>query len=146
MRKIVFGISLILVVATAALLISGSDLLVCSVSESLALPLGTVSTWVGMIALPFAFLSSSERIWYKQEFGKWYAYALWLSALLSTSWGIISYQLSGKWNFTFSGSSPTFVGSDKASEVFWLLSKITAGLPIAIFVVFIVHAWITKRN
>lgn len=146
MRKIVFGISLILVIIAAALLISGSDLLVYSVSESLELPLGTVSTWLGMIALPFAFLSSSERIWYKQEIGKWYAYALWLSALLSTCWGIISYQLSGKWNFTFSGSSPTFVGSDEASEVFWLLSKITAGLPIVIFLVFIVHAWITKRN
>jgi hypothetical protein len=135
-----------LVLTAVLLLITGSKLLVVPVCERHHLPLGTIITWLGLVALPLSILASSENLWNKRSFGKWYAFALKLCITLSLCWGFISYLLSGKWNFTFSGSSPTYVGSGEAGEHFWMITYTIAALPLFVGLLFSVHLLVSRIN
>jgi hypothetical protein len=139
MRKSILLLSVLTVSLVASLLISGSSLLTVPFIEDVDMPVGTILTWFGLICLSTAFLASSEPLWQRRGFSRWYAYALIICLVLSTFWGLSSFSQSGKWNFTFSRSSPTFVGSAEAGKIFWMISKTTASAPILIYLVYRAH-------
>lgn len=143
MRKWILGISTTVVLVAGFLLISGSELLLITLHEPSHLPSGTIITWLGLIALPVALLSTSEWLFLRKAHGKLYGTLLRLCLLISTFWGFISYGLSGRWNFTFRGDSPTYVGSAQAGEIFWNLTYTLVALPVLVVLAFGVQTFIS---
>lgn len=145
MRKAVFYISFLTIILAAIHLLTGSRILISPIHEPNNLLAGTIIAWLGIIALSAFSISSNESIWRRRRHGKWYYFALIISLFFGLSWGFISYSLSGKWNFTFRGDSPTFQGSAEAGELFWIITEALLILPIALLVFYTIHSAIIRR-
>ena len=113
-------ISLVILIGSAYLLLTGSPLLLMPAVEAINLPAGTLIAWAGLIALPAAiylFTPQSDR--QSSRLNRLAINLLRSDLLLAGSWGLVAYGLSGSWAFTFSGVARSFRGSDAASAAFW---------------------------
>ncbi|MBL7472924.1 hypothetical protein [Robertkochia sediminum] len=114
-RKLYFFTSLGITLISLALLLSGSSLLTLGLDTADTIPLGTFTTWAGLMALP-----ATLYFWVKElrdPSGKWYAFlsgVLRLSLLLAILWAPVSYLLAGNMSFSFSSAVEGFRGSPQA--------------------------------
>ena len=127
------------------LLVSASPWLLIPITQSPYLPLGTLTTWIGMVSLPVSMYCGFRML----RRGQHYVLGilrilLKTSIFLSASWGLISYTLAGNWSYSF-GKSSSFSGSDMASNIFWYLNYAIVGLPVAILLsysIFMLYRWV----
>lgn len=139
-RKIWFIISIIITVISLFLLITGSSLLTVVLIDTIQLPLGTITTWLGFIGISSSIYLSNKELrkpsnWIIQLLN----FQLKLSLFLSFCWIIISYILAGNLSFSFSEKA-TFQGGQLAMRVFWILNYALVIIPIIVFFSF----WILK--
>jgi len=125
-----FIISLIVLALCSYLLLTGSSLLAKPIIDGVAFPYGTLITWVGLVALPFAIYSGVRRIKRPISFiHKVFSYVYNFFILLSLFWGFVSYYFASNWTFIFTQKSE-FRGSIKASEYFWAYTVACIALPL----------------
>lgn len=144
-RTLLFTIALANLLVSLYLLISGSSLLELPLGKDGGFPLGTLITWLGLIALPAAIytgLGALHRSGNKAT--GWYRKIIKALIFLAASWGFACYYLAGNWAFNFSGSAPSFRGSAKAAPYFWYYTTLVALLPLLFLLVYGMHRLIWK--
>ena len=130
--------------ASLWLLVTGSPLLLLTVSERMGLPLGTPVTWMGMVALVlmvrFGFaglrspVSRADRVYR----------SLWrLSLALALLWPLAGYGLAGNWAFMFSAGEG-FRGGQVAMRLFWFNSVAVVVLPLTLALTRLVHLAVSR--
>ena len=143
--KILFISSLLVFLIVAFLLFTGSSVLLVALSEDPYFPLGTLITWLGLIALPMSIYWGVKNFRApKRRIHKFLSNLLKLTILLAILWVPISYGLAGNWSNTFTESA-TFQGGQLAMKLFWYFSY---GIPIASIAVMIIHfiTFLLRRN
>ena len=108
MKSFRFIIPLIVFLGCIYLFAFQPQILLVSVFEGKSIPLGTLVSWLGLIAfvyffyliLPFNVNNSIEKILKR---------ILVLGVYLSLFWGIVSYFLLGNWGFNFDNSTYSMV-------------------------------------
>lgn len=134
MRKAYFFLALIILFSALGLLVSGSSLLVVDIGNGF--PLGTIITWIGIIALPSTILFGNSKL-LKPENKKLQIYQKILFSILLTSisWGFVAFLLAGNWAYTFEFSD-TFQGSQNAGLWFWTYSIFVTALPLLFLLIY----------
>ncbi len=136
---IIFGLSLYL-------LVTGSSVLLISLSDSSNIPLGTFITWLGMIALPFIFYFSIRRFRLPQtRTEKVFSQILKLFIALAVLWVPISYLLAGNISNTFTEKAE-FQGGQLAMKIFWFNCYFTVAAPIFLAFVFGIYSIFRKKG
>ena len=138
-RRITLGISTVVFLVSLGLLVTGSPALLWSLMPGL--PLGTISTWAGMVALPLMMRSGLPAL-REPETRMHRAYAALFLALvgLGASWGLMGFALSGNWANTFTSAAPGFRGSAAASPYFWQFTYLCVGLPLLTLAIYGLHS------
>ncbi len=135
-RKLWFLCSLIMVGVSAALLLTGSQILLYPLHESENIPLGTFTTWAGIICLPLSvYLGIKELRKPSSIMNKILASLLKGILSLSILWAPISYLLAGNFSFTFSGTED-LQGGQEAMKIFWVFSYSIVIGTLLIFVLY----------
>ena len=112
-------LALLVFAASAYLLVTGSPLLVLIAIEPMGLPLGNLTTWAGIAALPAAARLGFSNYLSGDTAGARVSRIITnILLVLAMAWGGVSYGLAGNWAFNFSASSETFRGSNFAGEIF----------------------------
>lgn len=105
-----------------ALLISGSSLLNTRLDSNNFIPIGTLTTWIGMICLPLSvYWGIQEMRRPSRKETKILSLILRIIIVLGVLWVPISYGLAGNLSFSFS-EKVTFQGGQAAMRWFWRLS------------------------
>ena len=134
--KILFIISLLIFLFSAFLLMTGSSVLLIELNKDPYIPLGTITTWLGIIAIPSSIYWGINNLRApKRRIHKFLSFLLKLAILLAILWVPISFGLAGNWSFTFS-STPSFQGGQLAMKIFWTLSY---GIPLLAISVLLIH-------
>ena len=129
-RKAWFIGSLIILITTSILLITGSSILTLSLAKDSNVPLGTFITWIGFISLPMTLLLGIKRLENpKESKNKIMANALKTCIVLSILWVPISYFLAGNISFTFTEKAE-FRGGQLAMNLFWYYNYFLVGAPL----------------
>ena len=137
MRKICFFLSLITLLASTVLLITGSSWLVLDLGNGL--PLGTITTWLGIVALPCTLFFGFQNLYNpKSLIFKRYRNLLFLLMALSVLWGFIAFLLAGNWSYNFAGRE-AFRGSVDASRWFWIYTYSVIAEPLLFLLIFTIH-------
>lgn len=127
-RNIWFIVSLVTFMAAIALLATGSPWLELTLLKDPYLPLGTLSTWFGMIAIPLAIYWGSRVFRHPENLmDRFLAKAIKAVLFLAVLWGPICFLLAGNLAFNFS-EVDRFQGGQTAMRWFWRYSY---GIPIA---------------
>ena len=136
---IIFGLSLYL-------LVTGSSVLLISLSNSSNIPLGTFITGLGMIALPFVFFFSIKGFRKPQsKTEKVFALLLKILIALAVLWIPISYLLAGNISNTFTEKTE-FQGGQLAMKIFWFNSYFTAAAPLVLGIVYGLYSLFRKKS
>ena len=121
-RKTYFYCSLLLTLFAVILLVSGSSLLTINLIRGSTIPLGTLTTWVGMISLPLMiYWGVKELREPTSSLNKMLSRILKVVIIFGLFWGPISYLLAGNFSFSFSDKQ-TFQGGQAAMLWFWRVS------------------------
>ena len=129
-QKSIFWSALACFLLSLCFLVSGSSLLLLTVGGSAQIPLGNITTALGVIAL--AILVWSVLVWQGQPTIGWHRMLAWLSklgVLLSAIWLPLGRLLSGNW-------SNSFVNRPTASWWFWNTTYGIVGFPLLLLLVF----------
>lgn len=140
-RKLYLFAALFVILISMGLLVSGSPLLTLGLDEADTVPLGTFTTWAGLIALPVAVYFSVKVL--REPSGKWYGFLsgfLKFIALLAVLWVPISYLLAGNMSFSFSSANDGFRGSPLAYVWF---KRFTLGIVYGALAALVFH-WVTR--
>jgi len=128
-KKLIAGISLLVILGSAAMLILGSKLLLVPVIKGMALPWGTVISWAALILLPVAMAALFGRQGAASGMERTFRVLVGTALGFSLLWLPVSYVLAGNVNFVF-GESEGFRGSPRASRLFWAYSVFCAAYPL----------------
>lgn len=136
-RQLLLTFCVIVFLAALIPLVMGAELLGFPIIENPYFPLGNLLTALGFIAMPCIFFFGRKRFFEpvsKRDrfFSKLYKTLIVIAAL----WIPLCYLLAGNLSNSF-GNSDSFQGSQEAGEFFWMLNYGLAGLPIALFIVFL---------
>ena len=138
-RKLWFLGSLTVFFASLIMLVSGTPFLEKSMSQTRNIPVGTLTTWLGMIALPLSVYWGTKHLRQPDtRFRTFLSIFLKCLIILGILWVPICYLLSGNIAFNFS-EVEGFQGGQSAMRWFWRYSY---GLPIATIVLLLTY-WIT---
>ena len=134
-----FVASLLIFLTSLFLLASGSPLLVLSLSDTMGLPLGNLTTWLGMLALVFMIWFASAGLRQPRTVSDRVYRRIWFVLLvLAVSWPFVSYALAGNWSYSFRRRD-VFQGSGEAATWFFRYSFTAVLLPLVFAVVRTVH-------
>ena len=139
-QKIVLLTSLVIFILALTLLFTGSSFLEYALITEPYLPVGTISTWLGMIALPSSiYWGSKEMRQPSSKINKVLSRLLKILLVLAVFWAPISALLAGNLAYNFSEVEP-FQGGQSAMRWFWRYSY---GLPIGAIVLLLIY-WTTS--
>ena len=145
-KKILFILSLIILIVSAFLLISGSPLLVKPLTENSSIPMGTFITWFGMIALPLSiYLGINKLQQAANKRDQYFALLFKVLIVLAVLWVPISYALAGNLSFTFSEKA-TFQGGQSAMKIFWSFNIFLVIAPLTLWIVYGLLSFLYKRK
>ena len=136
-RNIWFYTSVTMLTVSAALLITGSTLLVLPISNEPYIPLGTFITWFGIIALPSAIYWGNQNLRMPPSAFRYLSLVLKIILFLALLWAPICYLLAGNWSFSFSNKE-TFQGGQAAMRWFWRFSYGIVVVPIVLWVIHLI--------
>ena len=135
-RKVIFYISICILVVSSILLTTGSQILVASLSQNSNIPFGTFVTWLGMISLPSCMIFGINRIYHplsKRDTN--FSLAFRASGFLAILWLPVSYYLAGNISFSFAEKAE-FQGGQLAMEIFWIFSYFVVAFPVILLILF----------
>lgn len=139
-RKLWFFSSLGVFGLAFFLLVTGSPLLETSLSQKHYIPIGNITTWLGMIALPFSIYWGAKKMRKAvSRLNRFLSRILKILIVLAIFWAPICFFLAGNLAFNFS-EVEGFQGGQAAMRWFWRYSY---GLPLASIVVLILY-WIGR--
>ena len=139
------AVSLLVFFASFSLLVTGSPLLVVTLSERVGLPLGNVITWLGMVALVLVIWFASPGIRAPRTRADRFYRGGWQTLLvMAVLWPFVSYALAGNWSYSF-GQRDTFRGSSGAADWFFRYSFSVVLLPPLLAAVRFVHLRLRRR-
>lgn len=142
-KKTSLIISIAILITSLVLLITGSSLLNISV---LGIPLGNIITWLGFIALHIVcFLIHNGFKKNQSLLGKIIKHLMRTLLLVSILWFTIAYILSGNINFNFK-TSIDFIGSLKASILYWNINYTLAIAPIILSLLYSILRFIEHKK
>jgi hypothetical protein len=142
-KKTCLILSIAILILSLVLLITGSSILNLSVLE---IPLGNIITWLGFIALQFTFFLIHNGFKKSQSFlGKTIKYLMYTLIIVSILWFVIAYILSGNINFNFKTSND-FIGSPKASILYWNINYTLAIAPIILSLLYSILRFIEHKK
>ena len=144
-RKIALLVSLIIFGFSLYLLVTGSSILLLSLSDSSYIPLGTFTTWFGMIALPLLFYFSIRGFREPQTtIEKVFALLLKILIILAVLWMPISYLLAGNLSNTFTEKAE-FQGGQLAMKIFWYFSYSVVAAPLILILFYGIFTMIRRK-
>lgn len=137
---------MLVLLTSVILLVTGSNLLTIPLLNEPPLPLGTLSTWAGIIVLP-SIIFYSIRGFHppRGEFMKVFRTINIIIIYLSSCWGFVSYFLAGNWSFSFSGHAEGFTGSDRAYLVFQQYTVFSIVLPLVFLIIFLASSILQSK-
>jgi hypothetical protein len=139
--KFRFLIPLVIFLIIAALLASGSPLLLLPIGKHTSIPLGNLLTWLGMFALPLtAYWGINSMRNPSILIDRLLSNVLKLVLLMALLWLPISYLLAGNLSFTFT-EKDEFQGGQLAMKVFWIINYC---LPIATLLILLLNLTVSK--
>lgn len=145
-RKRWFIGSLVILAAAAFLLITGSSILVISISRTPFIPLGTFITWLGLISLPLSIYSGIGNLRDpSRRIDKYFASILTGLIILSVLWAPICYFLAGNFSFSFTEKGE-FQGGQLAMSIFWYFSYFMAAAPVMLWIIYGIISFLRKRK
>jgi len=137
-RKLLLSLSLLIFSGSLVLLVTGSSLLVQPLFFAKSVPLGTITTWAGIIAMPCVIFYSIKGFHPPTgEFMKVFRTINLIIIFLAACWGIVSWFLARNWSFSFSGYVDGFFGSDRAFNVFQQYTVFSVVLPIVFLLTYL---------
>jgi len=135
-RSIWYYGSLVVMLLTIYLLITGSSILTRPLYSNSTVPFGTIITWAGIIALPLSIYWGINNLRNpSSSFHKYLTACLKLLFVLAILWVPICYLLSGNLSFSFT-ETDTFRGGQSAMRWFWIISYATAIGPILLLITY----------
>lgn len=135
-----FHISLAITLLVAALLITGSPLLLIGLDAADTIPSGTFITWLGLVSLPLTMLWGFKTLQQPtNSFTRTLATLLKISIALSVLWVPVSYLLAGNISFNFSEKA-TFQGGFTAMQWFWRYTYGIVIFPLVLLMTLGLHA------
>lgn len=136
-RKLILILSILIFSSSLILLVSGSWLLVHPLFFAKNIPVGTITTWAGIIAMPCIIFYAIKGFHPPSgEFMKVFRSINLIIIFIAACWGIVSYFLSGNWSFNFNGLAEGFIGSDRAYLIFQQFTIFSIVLPMVFVPVF----------
>lgn len=148
-RRLYFFIAIFVLIACTTAFLATPEILMIQLVPSIDLPAGTLITWAAMISLPVAiFFALPAAPSTNHSFWSLYRNVFRVLIALGVLWGLVSYGFSGNWNYSFSGASETWRGSDEASLWFWNWTKVVGALPFAFAILLVLHLavrWVWLR-
>lgn len=129
--RILFFLFLIIFLASAILLITGSSVLVYSLN---GVPAGTPITWLGLFSLAALVYLGFQNL--RNPTNSTYRILNWIlraNIILAVLWAPICYFLAGNASFNFSEKA-TFQGGQLAMRIFWIFTYTLAAIPILILI------------
>ncbi len=145
-RRLLFILALIVFIVTLVLLITGSKLLLISLSSTQNIPSGTFITWLGLIALPASILLGVNRLYMpKTRLDRLFSKLLLLPLVLAILWVPISYLLAGNLSNTFSEKA-VFQGGQDAMKLFWIFTYSIPVLSLGLFLLFGIFSAFRKKD
>lgn len=145
-RKTIFIASLLTFFITAALLVSGSSLLIRSIYTDSDVPLGTFIVWAGLIALPLTMYSGIKRLADPDnEMDRYFSLVFRFLILLALFWVPVSFLLAGNLHFTFSNTD-SFQGGQLAMKIFWIFSYSLVISPFILLFIYGITSFLTRNK
>lgn len=142
--KAITYISSIILVSCIFLIVTGSPILNVPLYKESAFPLGTIVSWIGLIAFTFTMCFAFNKIHRaNNSIHKIIRIVFGGIVILASIWGLIGYLLAGNWAFTFQNHDE-FRGSIEASRYFWICTASLVLLPILLFLIFWIPLMIKK--
>jgi hypothetical protein len=128
-------ISAIILVSCLFLIITGSPILNKPFIKDSTFPLGTVISWVGIIALTLVIYFIINKIYssYSSNY-KILRFIFKSIIILALLWGFIGFLLANNWAFIFQNHDK-FRGSADASRYFWIYTATLVLLPILLILI-----------
>jgi len=146
-RKLILILSILIFSGSLLLLVSGSWLLVHPLFFAKNVPLGTITTWAMIIALPcIIFYSIKSFHPPTDDFMKVFRTINLIIIFIAACWGIVSYFLSGNWSFNFNGFAEGFIGSDSAYLIFQQFTIFSLVLPLVFVPIFFLGKFVYKKK
>lgn len=133
-NKKIFPISLVILGIVIILFATGSSILTYGV---FGIPAGNLILWVGFISLQFAVYSFHKGFKASNSIlSKLIRNMMHLLIGVSILWFCIAYLLSGNLNFDFSSSAKGYLGSPKASILYWNILYVLIVAPVVLMVLY----------
>jgi hypothetical protein len=144
-RLAVMLVALVVLLASAALLVTGSPILMWQLPGFAPWPAGTLIAWAGLVSFPLAVYTGLGDLHPPKRLSEWVtARALKMLLVLALAWGPISYWLAGNFRFNF-GNNDGFRGSETAFFVFLYYSLALVLLPAAVLLFHAVFKLLFRR-
>ena len=133
-KKTVLSISFLVLGIVIILFSTGSSILTKSV---FGIPMGNILIWFGFMALQLATYTSNKGFKKSKTYiGKWIRFVMIGLIIISVLWFGIAYILSGNTSFNFSSSATTYLGSPKASILYWYIIYALVIAPITLTLIY----------
>lgn len=143
-RKIYTVIVFLMLGISALLLVNGSGILGKPLARGSGFPLGTIITWIGLIALPSSvYFGIDKSGLYNSSFRNFLVKVNIAIIFMAFLWGPISYFLAGNWAYVFSPGNG-FRGSSEASQYFWAYTTIIVFVSLLLFIAHMVSIIISR--
>jgi hypothetical protein len=131
-------------VVCVILLVSGLPLLGVSLIGQ-SFPVGTLITWIGLVALPLALFTAFPGLRNPVSGAdKFFRLLLLVILILAGLWGLFAFLLSGNWAFTFDGTAQKFSGSEQASRLFWKITYLIVSAEWFFILIYMFSKWIIR--
>lgn len=128
-------ISSLVLMTCIFLVVTGSSFLTMPVIKGTSFPVGTVVSWLGLLALSATIFFIFSKIYDSDNpGGHIFRLAFQCFIVLAALWGFIGYFLAGNWAFTFHNHDD-FRGSIEASEAFMYFTASLVLFPVLLIII-----------
>lgn len=127
--------SSIILISCLILVVTGSPILNIPLYEGSAFPLGTLVSWIGLIAFTSAIYLAFNKIdRVSNSIRQIIRIVSGSTIILALLWGLIGFVFAGNWAFVFQNHDE-FRGGIEASRYFWIFTASLVLLPVLLFLI-----------
>ena len=143
-KKTILSILFITLSIVIILFLTGSTILTKSILD---IPLGNILIWFGFITLQLAtYILNKGFKRNKTGLGKLIRGLMICLIVISVLWFGIAYILSGNTSFNFSSGATSYLGSPKASILYWNIIYVLVIGPIALMLIYNILRFLELRK
>ncbi len=145
-QRILFALSLLALILAVYSLVTGADYLVYPLMNNPFVPIGTLLTWLGFVALPATVWFSTSSLYVPRTLhGKVFSAVFKVLILAGLGWGVAGFYLADNWSYNFSSLSEGFRGSPEAAVYFRAVSYGLAGSTVVALVFYLLISLVQRR-